>query len=104
MSFFERLKAEASAEWRAYTEYPFTNGMADGSLPEAASTRTALMAAAACHENEGPSRRAVLEIDQRDHRRAATLDRIVWPSPQQRRRRFAGPPSRSTLERPTLPL
>ena len=36
MSFFERLKAEASAEWRAYTEHPFTNGMASGSLPEAA--------------------------------------------------------------------
>jgi len=36
MSFFERLKAEASAEWRAYTEHPFTNGMADGTLPEAA--------------------------------------------------------------------
>jgi thiaminase (transcriptional activator TenA) len=36
MSFFERLKAEASAEWRAYTEHPFTNGMANGSLPEAA--------------------------------------------------------------------
>jgi len=36
MSFFERLKAEASAEWRAYTNHPFTNGMADGSLPEAA--------------------------------------------------------------------
>ena len=32
MSFFERLKAAASAEWRAYTEHPFTNGMADGSL------------------------------------------------------------------------
>ena len=36
MSFFERLKAEASTEWRAYTEHPFTNGMADGSLPEPA--------------------------------------------------------------------
>ena len=36
MSFLERLKAEASAEWRAYTEHPFTNGMADGSLAEAA--------------------------------------------------------------------
>jgi len=36
MSFFERLKAEASVEWQAYTEHPFTNGMADGSLPEAA--------------------------------------------------------------------
>jgi thiaminase (transcriptional activator TenA) len=36
MSFFERLKTEAAAEWRAYTEHPFTNGMADGSLPEAA--------------------------------------------------------------------
>ena len=33
MSFFERLKTAASAEWRAYTEHPFTNGMADGSLP-----------------------------------------------------------------------
>jgi thiaminase/transcriptional activator TenA len=36
MSFFERLKAEASTEWRAYTEHPLTNGMADGSLAEAA--------------------------------------------------------------------
>ncbi len=36
MSFFERLKAAAPAEWRAYTEHPFTNGMADGSLDEAA--------------------------------------------------------------------
>src|ERR1700710_78176 len=36
MSFFERLKAAASAEWRAYTEHPFTDAMADGSLPEAA--------------------------------------------------------------------
>jgi thiaminase/transcriptional activator TenA len=36
VSFFERLKTEASAEWRAYTEHPFTNGLADGSLPEAA--------------------------------------------------------------------
>ena len=36
MSFFERLKAEASVEWRAYTKHPFTNGMADGSLPEVA--------------------------------------------------------------------
>src|SRR5215211_1122877 len=36
MSFFERLKSAASAEWRAYTEHPFTNGMADGSLAEAA--------------------------------------------------------------------
>src|SRR5262245_50419401 len=36
MGFFERLKAAASAEWRAYTEHPFTNGMADGLLVEAA--------------------------------------------------------------------
>jgi thiaminase/transcriptional activator TenA len=36
MSFFERLKAEASAEWRAYTEHPFTEGLADGTLPEPA--------------------------------------------------------------------
>src|ERR1700733_8881712 len=36
MRFFERLKAEAAAEWRAYTEHPFTDAMADGSLPEAA--------------------------------------------------------------------
>src|SRR5437660_38934 len=32
MSFFERLKRAASAEWRAYTEHPFTNKLADGSL------------------------------------------------------------------------
>ena len=36
MSFFERLKTEAFAEWRAYTEHPFRNGLADGSLAEAA--------------------------------------------------------------------
>ena len=36
MSFFERLKTEASAEWRAYTEHPFTAGLADGTLPETA--------------------------------------------------------------------
>jgi thiaminase/transcriptional activator TenA len=36
MSIFERLKTEASAEWRAYTEHRFTAGMADGTLPEAA--------------------------------------------------------------------
>src|ERR1700694_4273661 len=36
MSFFERLKTAASAEWRAYTEHPFTNGVADGTLAEAA--------------------------------------------------------------------
>src|ERR1700737_4122829 len=35
MSFFERLKTAASAEWRAYTEHPFTKGLADGSLAEA---------------------------------------------------------------------
>src|SRR4051812_43902016 len=36
MSFFERLKTEASVEWRAYTEHPFTAGLADGTLPETA--------------------------------------------------------------------
>ena len=36
MSFFERLKTAAPAEWRAYTEHPFTAAMADGSLPQAA--------------------------------------------------------------------
>ena len=36
MGFFERLKDAASAEWRAYTEHPFTNALADGSLAEAA--------------------------------------------------------------------
>jgi thiaminase (transcriptional activator TenA) len=36
MSFFDRLKTEAFAEWRAYTEHPFTTGMADGTLNEAA--------------------------------------------------------------------
>src|ERR1700736_4360893 len=32
MSFFERLKTEASAEWRTYTEHPFTHGVAGGVL------------------------------------------------------------------------
>ena len=36
MSFFERLKNAASPEWRAYTEHPFTDAMADGSLDEPA--------------------------------------------------------------------
>jgi len=36
MSFFERLKTAAAAEWRAYTEHPFTAAMADGTLPAAA--------------------------------------------------------------------
>jgi thiaminase (transcriptional activator TenA) len=36
MRFFERLKAAAAAEWRAYAEHPFTNALADGSLPEPA--------------------------------------------------------------------
>ena len=36
MSFFEQLKTAAAAEWRAYPEHPFTEGLADGSLPEAA--------------------------------------------------------------------
>lgn len=39
MRFFERLKAAASAEWRAYTEHPFTDGLADGSLAQAAFRR-----------------------------------------------------------------
>lgn len=36
MSFFEQLKIAAAAEWRAYTEHPFTEGLAEGSLAEAA--------------------------------------------------------------------
>jgi thiaminase/transcriptional activator TenA len=36
MSFFERLKTAAAAEWRAYTEHAFTAGLADGTLPEQA--------------------------------------------------------------------
>jgi thiaminase (transcriptional activator TenA) len=36
MSFFERMKSAASAEWRAYIEHAFTAGLADGTLPEAA--------------------------------------------------------------------
>jgi thiaminase/transcriptional activator TenA len=36
MRFFERLKAAAAAEWRDYTEHPFTEALAHGSLPQAA--------------------------------------------------------------------
>ena len=36
MRFFERLKAAAAPEWRAYTEHAFTDGMAAGTLPESA--------------------------------------------------------------------
>ena len=36
MNFFERLKAAAAPEWKAYTGHAFTWAMADGSLPESA--------------------------------------------------------------------
>src|ERR1700747_734281 len=36
MSFFERLKTAASAEWQGYNEPPFTNGLADGGFAEGA--------------------------------------------------------------------
>ena len=36
MSFFDELKQAAASEWTAYTEHPFTDAMADGSLPERA--------------------------------------------------------------------
>jgi thiaminase/transcriptional activator TenA len=36
MSFFEHLKSAAAAEWQAYTHHPFTDAMADASLPQAA--------------------------------------------------------------------
>src|SRR5215472_3735226 len=38
-SLFERLKAAAAPEWRAYVEHPFTTAMADGSLPQPAFRR-----------------------------------------------------------------
>ncbi len=39
MAFFARLTSAAVDEWREYTHHPFTDGMADGSLPEAAFRR-----------------------------------------------------------------
>ena len=36
MRFFDKLKTSASDEWRAYTEHPFTDALAEGTLPEAA--------------------------------------------------------------------
>ena len=36
VDFYERLKAAAGAEWRAYVEHPFTSAMADASLPQPA--------------------------------------------------------------------
>ncbi len=36
MDFLHRLIAGAPAEWRAYVEHPFTDALADGSLPPAA--------------------------------------------------------------------
>ncbi|MDF2114217.1 thiaminase II [Roseiarcaceae bacterium H3SJ34-1] len=36
MSFFQHLKASAASEWRDYIHHPFTDAMADGSLPQAA--------------------------------------------------------------------
>lgn len=34
MSFFDRLKASSTDEWRTYTQHPFTDAMAGGSLPK----------------------------------------------------------------------
>lgn len=34
-SLFERLKAAALGEWRAYTDHPFVRALSDGSLPQA---------------------------------------------------------------------
>ena len=36
MKFFDKLKKSSAEEWSAYTEHQFTDGLADGSLPEAA--------------------------------------------------------------------
>src|SRR3954470_16514359 len=36
MSFFERLKTAASAEWRGHNGHPLTDALADGSLTRAA--------------------------------------------------------------------
>ena len=36
MNFFDKLKQGSAEEWTAYTEHLFTEGLADGSLPEAA--------------------------------------------------------------------
>ena len=35
MSFFAQLKTASHKEWHAYAQHPFTNAMADGTLPEA---------------------------------------------------------------------
>ncbi|GBD49329.1 thiaminase II [Methylopila sp. Yamaguchi] len=36
MTLFERLKADAAAEWRSYVDHDFVRALGDGSLPEAA--------------------------------------------------------------------
>jgi thiaminase/transcriptional activator TenA len=36
MTFFDRLRAAAAAEWRAYTQHAFVRGIAEGTLPAAA--------------------------------------------------------------------
>ena len=36
MTFFDRLRAAASAEWQAFTEHEFVRRIADGTLSEAA--------------------------------------------------------------------
>lgn len=35
MGLFDRLKAAAAADWRAYIDHPFVRAVGDGSLPEA---------------------------------------------------------------------
>lgn len=36
MDFFDRLKAAGAKDWSSYAEHPFTNGMGDGTLAQAA--------------------------------------------------------------------
>ena len=50
MSFFERLKTDASAEWRAYTEHPFPRYAADAARPRKRGDRIEVSFAAA-HES-----------------------------------------------------
>jgi thiaminase len=72
MRFFERLKAAASAESRVYSEHPFTNGMADGLLAEAAIRHylAAVLTRAASQSSSSDHRRS--------QRRALHKECRVW--------------------------
>ena len=79
MASFERLKAKASTEWRAYTEHPFTNGLADGTLAGGTTSEASFMGSweAKSNHRSAPSERYAMS-DWRSARRLVAAPSRTW--------------------------